>query len=64
VLFVQHLLNTESAAIYSPAHRGKELSVRIQFEGINSADLDLIRKGYQLDVHCSVNQMPWTFMFG
>ena len=41
-------MNTECAAIYSLPDYGKELSVRIQLEGINLADLGIIREGYQL----------------
>ena len=41
-------MNTECAAIYSLPDYRKELSVRIQLEGINLADLGIIREGYQL----------------
>jgi len=41
-------MNTECAAIYSLPDYGKELSVRIELEGINLADLGIIREGYQL----------------
>ena len=41
-------MNTEWAVIYSPPDFGKELSVRIQLEGINMTDLGIIREGYQL----------------
>jgi len=42
-------MNTECAAIYSLPDYGKETSVRIQLEGINLADLGIIREGYQLE---------------
>ncbi len=38
-------MNTECAAIYSLPDYGKELSVGIQLEGINLADLGIIREG-------------------
>ncbi len=41
-------MNTECAPIYSLPDYGKELSVRIQLEGINLEDLGIIREGYQL----------------
>jgi len=41
-------MNTEWAVIYSLPDYGKELSVRIELEGINLADLGIIREGYQL----------------
>jgi hypothetical protein len=41
-------MNTKCAAIYSRPDYGKEVSVRIQLEGINLTDLGIVREGYQL----------------